>query len=55
MYNGPYWIGYDNPESITTKVKYANFLDIAGVMMWSIDKDRKLYNAKLRMFCVGFF
>ena len=39
MYNGPYWIGYDNEESIKIKVQYANFLEIAGVMMWSIDTD----------------
>ena len=39
MYNGPYWIGYDNEESIKIKVQYANFLEIAGVMIWSIDTD----------------
>lgn len=39
MVNGPYWIGYDDVESFTDKVKYVNFLDIGGVMMWSIDTD----------------
>ncbi|TRY63193.1 hypothetical protein TCAL_02085 [Tigriopus californicus] len=39
MYNGPYWIGYDNEESIKKKVDFANLLGIAGVMMWSIDTD----------------
>ena len=37
--NGPYWIGYADEESVANKVRYANFLDIAGVMVWSIDTD----------------
>ena len=38
-YNGPYWIGYDNEESMAVKAKFINFLDIAGAMVWSIDTD----------------
>jgi len=47
--NGPYWIGYSDEESITNKVKFANFLDIAGVMVWSIDTDnfRGEWNQKM--------
>ena len=26
--NGPYWIGYDDPESIKIKTQYVNFLEI---------------------------
>jgi len=39
MVNGPYWIGYADEESVANKVRYANLLDIAGVMVWSIDTD----------------
>ena len=38
-YNGPYWIGYDDEESMRVKAKFINFLDIAGAMVWSIDTD----------------
>ena len=38
-FNGPYWIGYDNEESIKLKAQFVNFLDIAGAMVWSIDTD----------------
>lgn len=38
-YNGPYWIGYDNEESMAVKAKFINHLDIAGAMVWSIDTD----------------
>ena len=37
--NGPYWIGYADEDSVANKVRYANFLDLAGVMVWSIDTD----------------
>merc|ERR1711997_732270 len=38
-YNGPYWIGYDDEDSIRVKAKFINFLDVAGAMVWSIDTD----------------
>jgi len=37
--NGPYWIGYDDPDSVEYKTKYINFLGAAGVMVWSIETD----------------
>ena len=39
MFNGPYWIGYDDPESIKVKAKFANFMELAGSMVWSMDTD----------------
>ncbi len=38
-YNGPYWIGYDDPESFAVKARFINFLDIRGAMVWSMDTD----------------
>ncbi len=32
--NGPYWLGYDDEESVATKTKYANSLGAGGVMVW---------------------
>ncbi len=37
--NGPYWVGYDTPESIKKKTEYMNFLDLKGAMVWSVDTD----------------
>jgi len=38
-YNGPYWIGYDDEDSIAVKAKYVNFLGVAGAFVWSLDTD----------------
>jgi len=38
-FNGPYWIGYDNEESVDIKAKFVNFMDIAGAFVWEIDTD----------------
>merc|ERR1719481_2542357 len=38
-FNGPYWIGYDDVESISLKAQYVNFLEVAGAMIWSKDTD----------------
>jgi len=45
-YNGPYWIGYDDVDSIAAKTKYVNLLGVAGAMIWSKDTDdfRGLYS-----------
>jgi len=51
-FNGPYWIGYDDVESISHKVQYANFLNLAGAMVWSADTDDFLgtyFNGKFPM------
>ena len=37
--NGPYWIGYDDEESVVAKTKFANFMDLGGYFVWSIEFD----------------
>lgn len=37
--NGPYWLGYDDPESLAWKAKYVNFRQLAGAMVMSADTD----------------
>ncbi|XP_059056229.1 chitinase-3-like protein 1 [Achroia grisella] len=36
---GRNWLSFDNADSLTTKVEYALDLNLAGVMVWSIDTD----------------
>ena len=38
-YNGPYWIGYDDVESIRLKSQWINTMDLGGAMLWSIEAD----------------
>lgn len=38
-YNGPYWISYDDQDSVALKTKYANFLNLAGSFGWSLETD----------------
>jgi len=38
-YNGPYWISYDDQESVELKAQYANFLNLAGCFGWSLETD----------------
>jgi len=38
-YNGPYWISYDDVDSVALKTKYANFLNLAGSFGWSLETD----------------
>ena len=33
------WVGFDDPNSIAIKVKYAMKQSLAGVMLWSLDMD----------------
>ena len=37
--NGPYWISYDDEESVAYKMRYANLLGLRGAMFWSLDTD----------------
>ena len=37
--NGPYWISYDDEQSVALKTKYANFLGLAGSFGWSLETD----------------
>jgi len=39
MVNGPYWIGYDDVDSVMWKTRYINFRGFAGGMIWSADTD----------------
>ena len=38
-YNGPYWIGYDDVESIRLKSQYINYMGLGGGMIWSVEAD----------------
>ena len=39
LVNGPYWISYDDENSVALKTKYANFLGLAGSFGWSSETD----------------
>lgn len=53
LYNGHELISYDDPESLTCKVKYIYENDLAGIMFWVYDNDPEgtlidaIYNANL--------
>jgi len=38
-YNGPYWIGYDDVDSIRLKAQWINSMNLGGAMVWSIESD----------------
>lgn len=38
-FKGNQWVGYDNPESLTLKMKFARDMGLGGGMIWSIDTD----------------
>jgi len=46
--NGPWWIGYDDIDSIRLKAQYVNTRGLGGSMVWSIESDdwRGDYGAK---------
>lgn len=37
--NGPYWIGYDDVDSMKYKAQYINYMKVGGAMIWSIETD----------------
>jgi len=37
--NGPYWIGYDDLESIKLKSQFVNYMKLGGAMVFSLDTD----------------
>ena len=39
IYNGPYWIGYDDVDSVSIKAKWINYMGLGGAMVWSIEAD----------------
>ena len=47
--NGPYWIGYDDVNSIALKAQFVNFQGVAGAMIWSMDTDDFL----VQNFCIN--
>ena len=38
-YNGPYWVSYDDVDSIKVKAQWVNSLELGGAMVWSIEAD----------------
>ncbi|KFB46746.1 AGAP011033-PA-like protein [Anopheles sinensis] len=38
-FRGDQWISYDNTYSIALKVQYAKWMNLGGVMIWSIESD----------------
>jgi len=39
MYQGRYWISYDDEESVDVKTRFANHYGLKGVFIWEIDTD----------------
>ncbi|CAG9861937.1 unnamed protein product [Phyllotreta striolata] len=39
MYKGLQWVGFDDVEAVTTKVKYAQEKNLGGVMVWALETD----------------
>merc|ERR1711892_944892 len=39
MYQGRYWISYDDEESVDIKTRFANHYGLKGVFIWEIDTD----------------
>merc|ERR1719292_82916 len=37
--NGPYWIGYDDLESIKLKSQFINYRNLGGALIFSLDTD----------------
>jgi chitinase len=36
---GFYWLGYDDPQSLTAKVQYARSLNLGGVVIWELSQE----------------
>ena len=39
MYQGRYWISYDDEDSVDVKVRYANHYGLKGAFVWEVDTD----------------
>eukprot|EP00090_Calanus_glacialis_P026959 TRINITY_DN4239_c0_g1_i1.p1 TRINITY_DN4239_c0_g1~~TRINITY_DN4239_c0_g1_i1.p1 ORF type:complete len:707 (-),score=115.83 TRINITY_DN4239_c0_g1_i1:41-1879(-) len=39
MYQGKYWISYDDESSVDVKVRYANHYGLKGAFVWEVDND----------------
>ena len=39
MYQGRYWVSYDDEDSVDVKVRYANHYGLKGAFVWEVDTD----------------
>ncbi|KAK7501543.1 hypothetical protein BaRGS_00007347, partial [Batillaria attramentaria] len=39
LQQGDQWVAYDNPRSISEKVKYAKRVGYGGLAIWTVDAD----------------
>ena len=39
LVNGPYWIGYDDLDSIKLKSQFINYRNLGGALIFSLDTD----------------
>ena len=39
MYQGQYWISYDDEDSVDVKVRYGNHYGLKGAFVWEVDTD----------------
>jgi len=39
MYQGRYWISYDDEESVDVKARFANHYNLKGAFIWEVDTD----------------
>ena len=48
MYQGRYWVSYDDEDSVDVKTRYANHYGLKGAFVWEVDTDnfRGLYGKK---------
>ena len=42
MYQGRYWISYDDEDSVDVKMRYANYYGLRGGFVWEVDSDNFL-------------
>ena len=39
MYQGRYWVSYDDEDSVDVKTRYANHYGLKGAFVWEVDTD----------------
>ncbi|KAJ6484674.1 hypothetical protein C8R45DRAFT_1214705 [Mycena sanguinolenta] len=45
VYNDIDWVSYDDQQTLSMKLQYANDICLGGTMVWSLDQDDSLYTA----------